>query len=833
MNYLKKISENTLKIFVIIISVYTLLISGVIFLKASLTDSLTMDDIFIDFSNPENHKNKGVLIWELKPGGNAEKAGLLKGDVILRINNDYITDVNQYRNLLNQYESGDTIEYLIKRNTDNFITTIQVYKYFHLIFFIFSLLGFGFLFNSIVVGLSKPNEFTSFLFFLLGVSACLGFNIFGGGIYYSGFGTFIFNNFWFGNLMFYSLILHFFLTFPVKYEFPKRKYIIPVIYIIPVFLFLLNFFISYFTSDNIIFNITYILGYVPFSFLFLGILFFLISYFRIKDEEKKKPLKIIFIGLIIGLTGFLYYFFVFNPYISPNYSSILPRIPALLVLAIPGTFSFSILKYKILNSGYSLKRNIIIIFVSLILILIFLIILNVLSSLISKHFGQQEKLIVLFVILLLIFLFDFINKTIRKKIDNKLLRNTTLQKKLYLEFTESLPYFKRANDITEKLITTIKYLFRIDNVKLWINRDDYPLLYNEVKNYNFIFKIQDAIKKDFFENNSHIIISKSDKLFSQFNPPPDTLKMYIFSFGNKKVLLGSIIIYINEYEMIFSDSETELLETISYHSGAALENARLRLEEMKKLRFEEELEIAKHIQNSLIPEININDKNYEIHAHNSGSESINGDFFDIIRYNDKKFLLVLADTSGKGIPAALLMSKVQSMTRFAAKYYHSPKEILKELNKNIYNELEKNILVTMVLALFDTECKNVTVAGAGHNHPILRENNILKIIETDGIAMGTGNENLFNPSISEKTILLKDNQVFLFYNCCMSQTDGKNSNDDMSKALLDFIRNNPTDDIKKLQQFLVNSVYTYMKDTKYYEDLTTIFIKIKTDKNND
>ncbi|MBN1633758.1 MAG: SpoIIE family protein phosphatase [Ignavibacteria bacterium] len=833
MNYLKIIPENTLKLFIIIISVYTLLLSGVIFLKASLTDSLTMDDVFIDYSNPLNHRNMGVVIWELRPGGNTEKAGLMKGDVILKINNYNIRDVNQYRNLLNQYEAGDTLEYLIKRKNENFTVTIQVYKYFHLIFYIFSLLGFGFLFNSIIVGLSKPNELTSFLFFLLGVSACLGFNIFGGGIYYSGYGSFIFNNFWFGNVMFDPLILHFFLTFPVKYEFPKRKYVIPIIYIFPVSLFFINFFISSFNTGNIIFTITYFLGYVPFSFLFLGILFFVISYFRIKDEEKKKPLKIIFIGLILGLIGFLYYFFVFNPYISSNYTSVLPRVPALLVLAIPVTFSYSILKYKILHSGYSLKRNIIIIFVSLILILIFLIIFNILSSLIFKHFGQQEKLIILFAVLILIFLFDFINKAIRKKIDNKLLRNTALQKKLYLEFTESLPYFKRADDISEKLITTIKNLFRIDNVKLWINRDEYPLLYNEIKNYNFIFNIRNVVKKDLFKNNPHIIISKSDKLFSQFNPPPDTLKIYIFSFGKKDVLTGSIILYINEYEMIFSDTETELLETISYHSGAALENARLRLEEIKKLRFEEEMEIAKHIQNSLIPKIDIIGKNYEISAYNSGSDSISGDFFDIIRFDDGKFLLVVADTSGKGIPAALLMSKVQSITRFAAKYYLTPKEILKELNKNIYSEFEKNTRVTMVLSLFDIINSKVTISGAGHNHPLLLENNSLKLIETGGIAMGIENEKFFNPEISEKIITLKNNSVFLFYNCASSEPNGKIIGDNVFKLIMNFMQNHPTDDLKILQQNLVNFVYKYMQDSKYNEDLTTVLIKIKTDFRND
>jgi sigma-B regulation protein RsbU (phosphoserine phosphatase) len=833
MNYLEKIPDNLLKFFVLALSVYTFLICGVIFFKASLTDSLTMDDIFVDFTNPENHKNEGVIIWELKPGGNADNAGLLKGDVILRINEDYVTGVNQYRNLLNRYESGDTLEYLIKRGTVNFIAQIQVYKYFHFIFYIFSLLGFGFLFNSFVVGLSKPKELTSFLFFLLGISACLGFNIFGGGVYYSGFGTFIYHNFWLGSMMFYPLILHFFLTFPVKYEFPKRKYLLLLLYILPIIFFVLDFIPSFFSNENTLYKIAYLLGYIPFSFLGFGILAFLISYFRIKDEEKKKPLKIIFFGLMLGLIGFIYYFFIFNPVISPRYGSVLLRIPALLVLAIPASFSYSILKYKILDSGYSLKRNILIIFVSLILIFIFLIILNIISSFIIKHFGQGEKLLILFVVVLLIFLFDFINKAIRRTIDNKLLRNTDIQKKLYLEFTESLPYFKKAGDISERLISTIKNLFRIDYVKLWINRDEYPLLYNEILNYNFIFKIQDVIKNDFFEKNKHIIISKSDKLFNQFNPPPETLKIFIFPVGKKNVLTGGIILYISEYELMFSDSEIELLETISYNAGAAFENARLRLEELKKLRLDEELEIAKHIQNSLIPEINISDENFEISAFNSHSDSISGDFFDIIKFDDKKFLLIVGDTSGSGIPAALLMSKIQSMTRFAAKFYHKPEEILKELNKNIYNEYEKHTRVTMALALFNLKNNEVTIAGAGHNYPLLRESNSLKIIKTGGIAMGIENEGIFNPAIEEKTIFLKDNPVFLFYNCGASDPDGKIINDDIFKKLLDFMQNHPTDDINILQQNLVNSVYKYMKDIKYYEDLTTVLIKIKTEYKND
>jgi sigma-B regulation protein RsbU (phosphoserine phosphatase) len=831
MKLLEKIPANTLKLFVIIISVYTLLINGVIFLKASLTDSLTVDDIFIDYSNPENHQNKGIIIWEIKPGGRAGAAGLQKGDVILRINNDYITDANQYRNLLNTYQSGNILEYLVKRGNDIFSVNIQVDKYFHFIYFLFAFLGFGFLFNSIVVGLSRPEKFNSFLFFLLGVSACLGFNIYGGAVYYSGFGTFIFNNFWLGNMMFYPLILHFFLTFPVKYEFPKRKFVIAGIYMLPLFLIMMNYVLFPFDDENTIFTLTYLLGYVPFTFLGLGILFFVISYFRIKDAEKKKPLKIILYGMIAGFLGFLYYFFIFNPYISPRYSTVLLRLPALAVLTIPVSYSYSILKYKILYSGYSLKRNILTVFVSLILILIFLIIINLVSSFITKQYGREEKLLILFTVIIFVFLFDYINKSIRKAIDNRLLRNTAIQRKLYLEFTESLPYFKKAGDISERLVSTVKKLFRIGNVKLWINRDAYPLLYNEIKNQDFIFGIQDIIKEGFFEGSTNLVISGSHELFGKFNPPADTLSIVIFPIGKKAALTGAIILYIDKYDLIFSDNEYELMETISYHAGAALENARLRLEELKKMKFDEELAIAKHIQSSLVPEIEISNDEYEIISYNSLSDSISGNFFDIIRPDKEKLLLVLADTSGTGIPAALLMSKIQSMTRFAAKYNSEPKNILKELNKNIYGQLEENTKVTMILALFDMEKRKVTISNAGHNYPLLYEKGKLKMIPVKGVGLESKPDE-FNTYLGEYNSLLNDDSIFLFYNLRDAEPEKSVINDEIMKKLTEFINKYSSDNIKKIQQNLINSVYIYMKDRKQNEDLTSVFIKIKSSKND-
>ena len=79
------------------------------------------------------------------------------------------------------------------------------------------------------------------------------------------------------------------------------------------------------------------------------------------------------------------------------------------------------------------------------------------------------------------------------------------------------------------------------------------------------------------------------------------------------------------------------------------------------------------------------------------AKSIGGDFYDLIKISNDKILVVVADVSGKGIPAALYMSKVQAVIQFASTIFSSPREILIEVNKEIHEQLDKNSFITMVI----------------------------------------------------------------------------------------------------------------------------------------
>jgi len=116
--------------------------------------------------------DNGTFIVEITSGGVADEAGLKDGDLLIAINGKGFENSHSAQDILNTY-SNELVEYTVIRNGEIIKTNIWVYKFFNVLFLIFWALGFGFLFVAVLVGYSKPKEFTSQLFFFLGFIASL------------------------------------------------------------------------------------------------------------------------------------------------------------------------------------------------------------------------------------------------------------------------------------------------------------------------------------------------------------------------------------------------------------------------------------------------------------------------------------------------------------------------------------------------------------------------------------------------------------------------------------------------------------------------------------
>lgn len=203
-----KISENTVRTALILITTYFVLIFGAIILNV-YTNPLGIDDS-LKSQIPSGEYAGMFAFAQVNAGGVTDQAGIKVGDILVAINGERITNTLQDQFILNKLKPNEIVEYTIIRDSQPISINVKPRKYFHLLFYIFALQGFIFLLIGFLVGYSAPKEKASLLFYSLGMSCSLGFLIYGGvQLYFSG-SSFILYNCFFFSLLFLPILIHFF-----------------------------------------------------------------------------------------------------------------------------------------------------------------------------------------------------------------------------------------------------------------------------------------------------------------------------------------------------------------------------------------------------------------------------------------------------------------------------------------------------------------------------------------------------------------------------------------------------------------------------------------------
>jgi sigma-B regulation protein RsbU (phosphoserine phosphatase) len=170
----------------------------------------------------------------------------------------------------------------------------------------------------------------------------------------------------------------------------------------------------------------------------------------------------------------------------------------------------------------------------------------------------------------------------------------------------------------------------------------------------------------------------------------------------------------------FSENQLLVLQALAGHVAIALENARLfQLERLERQRMRQEADEARTMQLALFPKASpfIPGFAFETAWHPAGS--VAGDWFDFIDLGGDRYGIVLADVSGKGMSAALLMSATRAIMRSLAKLHSSPGQTLDHLNRVLLEDFPIGKFVTMIYGVLDANSREVTIASAGHLRPLV------------------------------------------------------------------------------------------------------------------
>jgi phosphoserine phosphatase RsbU/P len=187
----------------------------------------------------------------------------------------------------------------------------------------------------------------------------------------------------------------------------------------------------------------------------------------------------------------------------------------------------------------------------------------------------------------------------------------------------------------------------------------------------------------------------------------------------------------------YTDSEISFISSLCNLAAMAIDNARLFQESLAKQRLEEELSLAHAIQEKLLPRVMPLFAGCAVGTFHIPTKQVGGDYFDVIKLSEEKLCVAIADVSGKGFPAALLMANLQSAFRALMATDLSLDQIAEQLNSIVFENTDFDRFITFFAAVYDRSQKGLSYINAGHNYPFLMKSDGRAVrLDLGGLMLG-------------------------------------------------------------------------------------------------
>ena len=292
----------------------------------------------------------------------------------------------------------------------------------------------------------------------------------------------------------------------------------------------------------------------------------------------------------------------------------------------------------------------------------------------------------------------------------------------------------------------------------------------------------------------------------------------------KSDLFGVLLIEEGEGARRFRSRRLEIVNGIAQEIALAIQNDRLQDELVVRERLETEIQLARQIQETFIPETLPQHLGWELAARWKTARQVGGDFYDVIKLPDNKLGIIIADVADKGVPAALFMALTRTLVRAAVAEKLPPSGVLKRVNDLLIPDTRQGMFVTAVYGVLDQETCEFTYANAGHNPPlwIHSSGQIEKLIRT-GIALGV----TYSNPMSQRTIMLNTGESLLLYTDGLTEAFSPEGILFGDSRLLDAVRSDRSSSASGLLDSVESRLNDFIGLQPLSDDLTLLVIRYK------
>ncbi len=298
----------------------------------------------------------------------------------------------------------------------------------------------------------------------------------------------------------------------------------------------------------------------------------------------------------------------------------------------------------------------------------------------------------------------------------------------------------------------------------------------------------------------------------------------LFSDGKP---FGAISISEPEDKNPFTSNQLRLLLTISSQFVKGYENIKLNRDMLAKKAMEKEIEITRNIQNNILPAKLPGGSNFEIGVKTVPAKEVSGDFYDSFKYSDGQFSFLIADVSGKSLPAAIFMAMSSSIIRTLGRNHDlSPDEILRQSNSLIYEDSQSGMFVTLFFIHYNPSTMDIQFASAGHNDQLwIKSDGSYELMKGKGAPLGvipTGNYvgGMIKPSIGDIIVLYTDGAV--------EEKDPQDNEYGLDKFAEEIIKRKHLKP-QQIADEIFQEIHNFAQGNEQFDDFTVMILKFNDD----
>jgi len=277
----------------------------------------------------------------------------------------------------------------------------------------------------------------------------------------------------------------------------------------------------------------------------------------------------------------------------------------------------------------------------------------------------------------------------------------------------------------------------------------------------------------------------------------------------------------------FSQGDFVVFKSIAEQSAFALYNAIIYSMANEKKRLDHDLEIARDIQRILLPAEAPAINGFQISGISVPARQVSGDYFDYIRVDDERLGVAIADVSGKGVPASLIMAICRSVLRSEAARNPSPADVLRKVNRQLYPDIKEDMFISMAYLILDHQRHGITLARAGHDAPLLykQQSQTVTPVKSPGMVVGIDSGSVFDRLTIDFAVPLERDDCLVLYTDGVTEALNAEEDEFGLDRMIQSVRASATDGAQTIVKRIIEDVRNFTGSVPQNDDITLIAIR--------